>query len=61
MSMDVRATSLLGQWWRQPSHRAPLARCRSFGDKFRAFRSTKAKAAPMASKFCCRQWRLCEP
>ena len=61
----VRATPLLAQWWQQS--RPPLSRCRSFAERFRPFQAAarggkvKQSQMAMASKFCCRQWRMCEP
>ena len=60
----LRATPLLSEWWQQS--RPPLSRCRSFAERFRPFQTAaRGKVKPsqmaMASKFCCRQWRMCEP
>ena len=59
--IQVSATPLLGAWWTKS--RPPLARCQSFGDKFRAFRQPqKGKNKwSSAAKFCCRHWTICEP
>jgi hypothetical protein len=56
---DASPTSLLSSWWlKKPL--SPLARCRGFGTKFSKLYQ-QAKTTRARDRYCCSQWRLCEP
>lgn len=61
LKLVVSATPLLGQWWRRSQ--PPLSRCKSFVDKFRAYKPphSRSKAPLVRPNFCCRHWLVCEP